>query len=236
MMSTSEVGTRKPSALIVYFTYTQQALKVAEVMAETFRTRGWEVNLAKIELTDKRWADRFTRTPLKHPYGDVLGMFPAQLRGATGEIVIPEEAKRDDYDLVCIGSPTWFFKPSVPIRSYLKSEEAGRVLDGTPFAIYVVCRRYWSINMKGVKKLATKRGGKYIDNLHFVYAGKQVRSFLAMMNNFKYGENREKYLGVKIPPTNLQVGYHEQAQAFANQLADGLDSSDNRQPTGSESA
>jgi menaquinone-dependent protoporphyrinogen IX oxidase len=223
-MSASEVGARKPSILIVYYTYTQQALKVAEAMADRFRERGCDVKLAKIELTDERWAERFTRFPLKHAYGDVLGMFGAQMRGATGEIQIPEEAQDGNYDLVVIGSPTWFFKPSIPIRSYLKSDEAGKLLDGTPFAIYVVCRRYWSINMKGVRKLATGRGGKYVDNLHFTYAGKQIRSFLAMMNNFKYGENREKYLGVKIPPTNLQVGYHEQAHVFADGLVDQLES------------
>jgi hypothetical protein len=33
----------------------------------------------------------------------------------------------------------------------------------------------------------------------------------------------ERYLGVKIPPTNLQPGYQDQARAFANELADGLD-------------
>src|SRR4051794_12355281 len=223
-MSASE-GARAPSVLIVYYTYTQQALKVAEAMADRLRERGCDVKLAKIELTDERWAERFTRFPLKHPYGDVLGMLGAQLRGATGEIQIPEEAQAGDYDLVVIGSPTWFFKPSVPIRSYLKSDEAGRVLDGTPFAIYVVCRRYWSINMKGVKKLATKRGGTYLDNLHFTYAGKQFRSFLAMMSNFKDGETHEKkILGVTIPPTNLQVGYHEQAHVFADGLVDRLES------------
>ncbi len=46
-------------------------------------------------------------------------MMPAQLRGATGEISIPDEARDGDYDLVVIGSPTWWIKTSVPIRSYL---------------------------------------------------------------------------------------------------------------------
>jgi hypothetical protein len=192
-------------------------------MAEVFRERGCDVSLAKIDLTDERWADRFTRLPLKRPWRDVLGMFAPQMRGATGKIEIPEEARRDDYDLICIGSPTWFFRPSVPIRTYLESDEAGTVLNGKPFAIYVVCRRYWSINMKGVRKLATKKGGEYVDDLHFAYAGRQVRSFLALISYFSYGENREKYAGVKIPPTNLQPGYEQQARAFAGKLADGLE-------------
>src|SRR5947209_7113478 len=170
-MSENDAISRKPSVLMVYYTFTQQALKVAEVMAGELRQRGCDVTLTKIEFTDERWVERFSRFPFKRPWREVLGMFVPQMRGATGAIEIPEEAASDEYDLVCIGSPTWFFRPSIPIRSYLESDEAGAALNGTPFAIYVVCRRYWSINMKGVRKLAKNKGGEYVDDLHFVYAG-----------------------------------------------------------------
>jgi len=33
-------------------------------------------------------------------------------------------------------------------------------------------------------------------------------------------QDDERYLGVKIPPSNLKPDYLEQAQAFANELAD----------------
>jgi multimeric flavodoxin WrbA len=153
---------------------------------------------------------------------DILGMLPAQLRGATGEIGIPAEVSDGEYDLVCIGSPTWWIKTSVPIRSFLESDAAARLLDGKPFAAYVVCRRYWSINLKAVKKLGTKQGGKWIDGTHFAFAGGQVRSLLALLSYFGKGKNSERYLGIKIPPTNLKPDYREQARAFANELADGL--------------
>jgi menaquinone-dependent protoporphyrinogen IX oxidase len=172
-------ATSKPRVLVAYYTYTQQTLKVAEAMADALVERGCDVRLAGIEFTDQRYAERFTRLPLKHAYGDVLGMAPAQLRAATGEIRIPPEAQGGEYDLICVGSPTWFFRPSVPIRSFLKSDEAGGLLDGTRFAVFVVCRRYWSINLKAVKKLAIKRGGKYVNGAHFTFAGRQVRSLLS---------------------------------------------------------
>jgi flavodoxin len=210
-----------PRVLIVYFTYTQQSRKVAETMAEGFRVNGWVVSLASVEFTDKRWAERFTRFPLKHAYLDVLGMLPAQMRNATGEIAIPLEAREGTYDLVCIGSPTWFFRPSVPIRSFLESGSAARLLkEGTPFAVYVCARRYWSINFKAVKKLASQQGGTYIDNIHFTYKGGQVRSLLALLSYFGKGENVARYLGVKIPPTNLQPEYEEATRSFAEHLAD----------------
>jgi hypothetical protein len=73
-----------------------------------------------------------------------------------------------------------------------------------------------------VKKLGSERGGEYIDGIHFSFAGGQVRSLLSLISYFGKGENRERYLGVKIPPTNLKPDYLEQAQAFATGLADRL--------------
>jgi len=213
---------RRPRVLFVYYTYTQQSLRVVEAMADALRERGCEVWQAGIEFTDKRWAERFSRFPLRYAYLDVLGMAPAQARGATGEIRIPDEAREGDYDLICVGSPTWFFRPSVPIRSYLKSEEAGKVLSGKRFTAFVVCRRYWSINLRAVKKLGTRQGGEYVDGIHFSFAGGQVRSLLSLLSYFGKGENRERYLGVKIPPSLLKPDFLEQARTFANELADGL--------------
>ena len=70
---TSEVGGTDGAAqalrvLIVYFTYTQQSRKVAETMAEGLRAKGCAVDLAPIEFTDKRWAERFTRSRSSAPY------------------------------------------------------------------------------------------------------------------------------------------------------------------------
>src|SRR5215211_5878308 len=212
----------KPQVLLVYYTYTQQSLKVADAMAEVLRERGCDVRQAAIEFTDERYAERFSRFPLRRAFLDILGMLPAQLRGATGEIRVPDEARDGDYDLICIGSPTWWLKTSVPVRSFLKSEEGGRLLDGTRFAAYVVCRRYWGINLRAVRKLGTKQGGEYVGAVHFSFAGGQVRSLLSLLSYFGTGEDRGHYLGLKIPATNLKPDYREQARAFATDLAKGL--------------
>ena len=149
-------------------------------------------------------------------------MIPAQLRGATGEIRIPDAAREGSYDLVCIGSPTWWMKTSVPIRSYLKSDAAGQILGGKRFAAFVVCRRYWGINLRAVKKLGTAKGGSYVDGAHWAFAGGQIKSLLSLLSYLGTGENRDEYLGVKIPPTNLRSDDLEQAREFASRLADGL--------------
>jgi menaquinone-dependent protoporphyrinogen IX oxidase len=221
-MSSNDGEGPNPRVLFVYFTYTEQSLKVAEAMAEVLRAQGCDVRLARIELTDSRWNDRFTRFPLRHAWLDVLGMMPAQLRGATGEISIPDEARDGDYDLVVIGSPTWWIKTSVPIRSYLASDAAGRILRDTRFAAFVVCRRYWGVNLRGVQKLARARGGKYVGGIPFSFGGGQIPSLLALISYFAHGEQRKRYLGVKIPRTNLAPDYLAQAHGFAAGLAEML--------------
>jgi menaquinone-dependent protoporphyrinogen IX oxidase len=212
----------RPRVLFVYYTYTQQTRKVVDSMAEVLRERGCDVQEAAIEFTDSRYAKRFSEFPLRHVYRDLFGMIPAQLRGATGEIRIPDAARAGDYDLICIGSPTWWMKTSVPIRSYLKSDSAAAVLNGKKFAAFVVCRRYWSFNLNKVRKLGAAQGGKYLDGTHWAFAGGQVKSLLSLLSYLGKGEPRDRYLGVTIPRTNLQSDDLEQAREFASRLADGL--------------
>ncbi len=158
----------KPSVLFVYYTYTKQTLKVVETMAGVFRDRGCEVALAVIEFIDPRYADRFKEFPMPHPYREVFGMILPELRHTVGQIRIPAVVTEREYDFVCIASPTWWLSTNVPIRSFLESETAARVLKGKRFAVAAICRRYWRHNMNTVRRLATERGGVFVDVFIFV--------------------------------------------------------------------
>ena len=86
-------------------------------------------------------------------------MLPAQLRGATGEIRIPDEVERRRvrprlHRLADVVADDERADPLVP-RSLTPP---ARLLRGKRFAGFVVCRRYWSINLKAVKKLGIRAG------------------------------------------------------------------------------
>lgn len=191
-------------------------------MDGVLRERGCDVRQARIEFTDPRYAGRFSRFPLRHALLDILGMLPAQLRRVTGQIRLPDEAREGEYDLVCIGSPTWWLTTCMPIRSFMKSDAAARLLKQKRFAVFVVCRRYWGNNLKTVSKLGAMHGGEYLGGIHFTFAGGQIRSLLSLLNYLGKGEHRKRYLGVRIPPPNLKPDYLLEARAFANELADRL--------------
>jgi menaquinone-dependent protoporphyrinogen IX oxidase len=220
--TTSEGRGAGPRVLLLYYTFTGQSLRVLEAAAEVFRERGCDVETAEIEFTDPRYAERFSRFPMRRVWPDMLSVLPAQKRGATGEIRTPDTVRDGDYDLICIGSPTWWQTVSMPMRSFLKSDEARKLLDGKPFAVFVVCRQYWEENFTAVRELAEQQGGRYADGIHFTYPGDPLRSILSLTSFLGSGEYRDRYLGVRIPTTNIQPEQLEQTRKFAAALADRL--------------
>ncbi|WP_349268778.1 hypothetical protein MPNTM1_03833 [Mycolicibacterium parafortuitum] len=208
--------------LLVYYSYTGQTQKVLDAAADVLRERGCEVTLAPIEFVDPQYSEPFTRFPMRRVWPDMFSVFKAQGRGETGEIRTPDAVRAGDYDLVLFGSPTWWDTVSMPLRSFLVSKEAGPLLDGTPYAVVTVCRRLWRGNLEAVRELADKQGGRFVDSIHFEYPGGQLPSLLSLASYLGSGEYRDRYLGVKIPPTNISAAQVDQARAFAGRLADRL--------------
>ncbi len=222
-MTEAEAGKpqgRSPQILLLYYSYTGQSQKVLQAAGEVFRERGYDVTEAAIEFTDPRYAERFSRFPMRKVWPEFFGMLPAQTLQRTGDIRTPDAVRTGDYDLICIGSPTWWRTVSMPLRTFLKSHEARNLLEGKRFAVFAVCRRYWRENLTGVRKLAEKKGGRYVDGVHFTYPGGQLPSMLSLTSYLGSGEYKDRYLGVKLPPTNISAEQIEESRRFAARVAD----------------
>ena len=76
---------------------------------------------------------------------------------------------------------------------------------------------------EGGQEARHRRGGEYVDGVHFTYEGGQIRSLLSLLSYFGKGEMRERSFGIRIPPTNLKPDFGDEATAFANTLADSLE-------------
>ena len=61
-----------------------------------------------------------------------------------------------------------------------------------------------------------------MDGVHFAYEGGQVRSLLSLLSYLGSGEYRDRYLGLKIPPTNVRDYQLQTAREFGDRLANHL--------------
>ena len=208
----------RPKALIVYYSFSHQTERVADAIADELSRRGVDVTKTPIAFTDKRWAARFETVPMRFPMIKIVGMLPAQLRHATGEIQTPPAAATDGYDLVVVGSPTWWFRVSIPMRSWLTSPAAKVVLSGTPFAAFTTSRRYWRQNIGDIRKLGEASGGRFIDQTHFVAEGNQVTSMISWLVYMAGIHALEGKFG--LPPPNLKPDFEAQARTYAAAVAD----------------
>ena len=200
--------------LILYYSFTKQTLRVAEAMAERFREHDCEVVLSPIRLTDPQYEMNFPWTF----WPKLLGMIWPQLRGQTGTIQVDAENLHGDYDLICIGSPTWWMHPALPVVSFLKSEDARQLIAGRRFAVFSVCRAFWWWNARKVAKLAERMGGEFVSRAAFVFEGNQVRSMLSFINYLSHGEDRERFWGCRIYPFGVTSEGLKKAQSFATEL------------------
>lgn len=211
----------KPQVLVVYYTFTEQTRRVADAMTASLTACGCNVAEAAIAFTDPNWANRFSELPMRSPVAiRIASILIAQRTRRTGQIVIPPEAESGNYDLVLICSPTWWLTTSMPIRSYLESAAAARVMSGRPFAAASISRRYWKGNVGDIRRIGERNGGIWVGETHFTAAGNQVASMLSWLSYVKHGEPRERLLGLKLPAPNLQPGYGEAARAFAERALD----------------
>ena len=150
-----------PRVLLLYYSYTGQTLKVLEAVGEVFGGRGYDVRKAAIEFTDRRYSGPFSRFPMRRVWPDMLSVLPAQTRRATGEIRMPGEVGEGDYDLICIGSPTWWDTASMPLRSFLESDKARQLLAGLLRCLWCVAEIGEEIPRTCVNSRSGKAAGSW---------------------------------------------------------------------------
>jgi flavodoxin len=90
-------------SIIVYYSYTNNTKKVAEILADYLKEKNNEVELMRLEA--------------KEPFH----FFTQAIRGLTHKKakINPVNFDLKDYDLICFGSPVWAFGPAPAMNTYL---------------------------------------------------------------------------------------------------------------------
>lgn len=209
----------KPTAVVLYFSFTGQTRRVADAVAATFRDRGWDVVEVPVTVDDARYPLPFPWQPF---WRRLLGWIPPQILGRRCGIAMPPDVAAGlvSCNLVCIGSPTWWLLPALPLASFLQSDAARRLLDGRPFAVFAVGRSFWRLNAWRVARLGRRCGGRHIASRGFVFPGNQFQSFAALACYLRTGVSRPRLWGVPLHPYGLTTETVVKARAFAAELAE----------------
>lgn len=107
-------------SLIIYYSYSGNTKKVAEVLREALAQKG-EANMARLKPEDE--SDNF---------------FLQSVRAFRKKRAVIKEAPFDmrGYDLVCIGSPVWAFGPAPAVNTYIDRLKNLQGKDALSFITY----------------------------------------------------------------------------------------------------
>lgn len=93
--------------------------------------------------------DAFPESALMHP----CAMHPLDI------------AEDESFDLIILPYQVWYLAPSLPVMSFLKSEQGVRLLKGKPVVTVIACRNMWLMAQEKVKTLLSDMGARLTDNI-----------------------------------------------------------------------
>lgn len=123
---------------------------------------------------------------------------------------LPEVIKQKDYDLVIFGYQTWFLNPSLPISSFLQSEDA-QILKGKPVITVNGCRNMWLHSQETLKKYFNNVGAKLVGNIVLTDTNPNLISVLTVI---RWSFKGKKEASGLLPAAGVQDNDIRRASRF----------------------
>ncbi|MCB0456244.1 MAG: dialkylresorcinol condensing enzyme DarA [Flavobacteriaceae bacterium] len=178
--------------LVLYYSQSGQLREILSNIASPLK--GEEVSITYCPLAPKNkynfpWSKK-----------NFFGVFPETF------LQIPQPIEEIDasilqkkYDLILLGYTVWYLSPSLPISSFLQSEEAKSLLKNTPVITIIGCRNMWFQAQEKIKKLLTNNQARLVGNIALVDRHPNHISVITIAH-WMFSGKKTRYLGIFPKP------------------------------------
>ncbi len=178
--------------LVIYYSQTGQLFDILKNIASTVSDK--KVNISYCEIVPRK------KFPFPWKQEEFYGAFPETFLQIPAPLeAIPQEILQKNYDLVVLGYTTWYLTPSIPINSFLKSEEAKKILGNTPVVTVSASRNMWIMAQEKMKKLLVSNNANLVGNVALVDRNLNHISVITIVH-WLMGGKKTKMLGVFPKP------------------------------------
>lgn len=129
-----------------------------------------------------------------------------------------------DFDLIILGYPIWFLSPPVPVTTFLKSQEAKKVMAGKPVITVIGARNMWVMAQEDIKKMILDIGGVLTGNIVLQDKHNNLISVITIIYWMMTGK-KDRYLGL-FPVPGVSDDDISNVKRFAPVIAEAVDSKD----------
>ena len=192
--------------LVLYYSQTGQLKRVLDSFVSKLNDETVEIHTKAIRPKEK----------YKFPWSfyDFFDEFPESVYMDSCEIKEIENIE-DDYDLIILGYTVWYMSPSIPVTSFLKSEQAKKLFKDKPVVTVVACRDMWILAQERVKNMLESLNARLIDHVALTDQGGSVKSLVALPVWMLSGD--KQYFSF-LPPAGIKEEEIQACSRFGERL------------------
>lgn len=203
--------------LTISYSQSGQIDRILRSICDPMKSAGIDVTYATIQPKQPY--------PFPWPVTRFFNIFPETVYEDGPEITLhaPQHADLDDldFDLVILGYQVWFLAPSLPVSSFLATQEAKKLLSGRRVITVIGCRNMWLMAQERMKTHLRRIGAVLIDNIALTDRGHSAMTFLSTPIWVLTG-HRGPWLNGIVPRAGVPDADIADAQRFGRAISEAL--------------
>lgn len=202
------------NVLVIYYSQSGQLEEIARNIAKPFlNSEAINVTFHEIQL----------QKPFPFPWdkSSFFDAFPESfLQIPTALKPVPEEILNAKFDLILFHYQVWYLSPSIPVNSFLKSDDAKKILNNTPVVTISGSRNMWIMAQEKIKTLLKEANAQLVGNIALVDRVGNLISVITIVE-WMFSGVKKKYLGI-LPLPGVSDKDIQESDKFGNVIVSTL--------------
>lgn len=200
--------------LVISYSQTGQLDRLLDSVLRPIKNKGVHIDHLVVEPI----------RPYPFPWGRVqfFNEFPESVYGIATPLKPIGIDPSAHYDLIILGYTVWYLNPSIPINSFLKTDEAKALFRNKPVITIIGARNMWVLAQEKVRATIAELGGRVVGNVSLIDHASNLVSIVTVIRWMFYGK---KEATAVLPRAGISDADIENAaqfgQTIANKLAEG---------------
>lgn len=202
------------NVLVIYYSQSGQLEEIARNIAKPFlNSEAINVTFHEIQL----------QKPFPFPWdkSSFFDAFPESfLQIPTALKPVREEILNAKFDLILFHYQVWYLSPSIPVNSFLKSDDAKKILNNTPVVTISGSRNMWIMAQEKIKTLLKEANAQLVGNIALVDRVGNLISVITIVE-WMFSGVKKKYLGI-LPLPGVSDKDIQESDKFGNVIVSAL--------------
>ncbi len=200
--------------LVIYYSQTGQLTEIVHAVTSSLK-EDEEFMLQFEELKPKN--------PFPFPWSgkQFFQAFPESVAGIPCELEPLQHNPDEHCDLIILAYQIWYLSPSIPVHSFLQSDEAKRIFQGKPVVTIIGSRNMWVMAHEVVKEKICNGGGTLVGNIVLLDKAPNLISVITIIRWLVKGEREGKGIwGRLFPRAGVSEADVRESSKYGTVLAD----------------